>query len=174
MRVDRSTLQMILASDGIEGIVKDGEYTEEAYKRALRSVRNVTRREAAWRAFTDIRDTATPLAMAELLRLIWEGEAVSGEGREVLLEAMTEAVNERRIAGMLPPGTASPPHKTGTIWGGGLFTVNDVGFVELPGGAGHVALAIFIGRARGEVDDLEETLAHLARTVVDGFLLTGP
>jgi beta-lactamase class A len=174
MRVDRSTLQLILASDGIEGAVPDDAYTEEAYDRVLLGVQDRERTTAAWRAFTDVRDTATPRAMVELLRLIWTGEAVSGEGRDILLDAMLGSGNERRIGGLLPPGTASPTHKTGTIWGGGLYTVNDVGLIELPGGAGHVALALFIGRARGEVEDLEETIAHLARTVVDGFLLTGP
>ncbi len=174
MRVDRSTLQIILASDGIEGAVADDAYTEEAYMRALAAAPAETRREAAWRAFTDVRDTTTPRAMVELLRRIWAGEAVPGEGRRILLESMVESTAGRRIGGMLPPGTAGPTHKSGTIWGGGLYTVNDVGFVELPGGAGHVALALFIGRAHGEVGDLETILAHLARTVVDGFLLSRP
>ena len=176
IRVDRSTLQLLLAVDGAEGMVADDAYTREAFDRAVGAVPDGQRAAAAYRAFIDVRDTSTPLAMAGLLQSIWKGEAVGREGRALLLGVMKESVNARRLRGMLPPGLEPPPHKTGTIWGGGLHTVNDAGIVALPGGAGHVALALFITRSSDEMDDLEEILAQISRTMVDYFLLvpSGP
>ncbi len=171
IRVDRSTLQLLLAVDGAEGMVADDAYTREAFDRAVGAVPDGRRTEAAYRAFIDVRDTSTPLAMAGLLASVWKGSAVGGEERAFLLDVMKESVNARRVRGMLPPGLEPPPHKTGTIWGGGLHTVNDAGIVELPGGAGHVALALFITRSRDEMDDLEEVLAQISRTMIDYFLL---
>ncbi|MFH1278977.1 MAG: serine hydrolase [Candidatus Eisenbacteria bacterium] len=172
LRIDRSTLQLVLASDGAEGLVADDAYTREAYEAAVARIPEGRRSAAAYRAFLDVRDTSTPRAMAELLREIWTGEAVAGEEREFLLRTMRESANLMRLAGLLPPGVEGPAHKTGTIWGGGLQTVNDVGIVELPDGRGHVALAIFITRSESEVDDLEKAIAHLARTVVDAYIFS--
>lgn len=172
LRVDRSTLQLLLASDGAEGFVSDDAYTREAYEAAVARVPEMRRREAAYRAFLDVRDTSTPRAMVELLREIWTGRAVSGEERELLLRTMKKSANRRRMIGLLPPGFEDPPHKTGTIWGGGFHTVNDAGIVELPNGRGHVAVAIFITRSERGVEDLEEAIAHLTRTVVDAYILS--
>jgi len=171
MRVDRSVLQMLLAVDGAEGAVVDDNFTRERFDAAVDAVPAHRRAEAAWRAFSDVRDSSTPEAMVRLLEMVWSGEALSAESRALLLDVMAECANSRRLLGMLPPDLSDPAHKTGTLWGGGIYLANDAGIVELPNGVGHVAIAVFIKQSEDEIDALEPVIAQIARTVVDGFLL---
>ena len=55
-------------------------------------------------------------------------------------------------------------------------TADDAALELAARGAQHVALALFITRSSDEMDDLEEILAQISRTVVDYFLLvpSGP
>lgn len=59
-------------------------------------------------------------------------------------------------------------HKTGTIGG----TVNDCGIIELPGGAGHLALSVLSKDT--DSDRTEDTISLIAKTVYDYFLFAGP
>jgi beta-lactamase class A len=57
----------------------------------------------------------------------------------------------------LPPGTVVA-HKTGT-WR--EAATNDAGIITLPGGAGHVAIAVLTNRTKAGVD-AERTIAEIA------------
>jgi beta-lactamase class A len=59
-------------------------------------------------------------------------------------------------------------HKTGTLGG----VVDDVGIVYLPNGAGHIAIAVMSKRTRASLEDVERTIAHIARYAYDYFLFT--
>ena len=59
-------------------------------------------------------------------------------------------------------------HKTGTLGG----VVDDVGIIYLPNGAGHVAIAVMSKRTRASLEDVERTIAHIARFAYDYFLFT--
>ncbi|RPJ45111.1 MAG: serine hydrolase, partial [Candidatus Latescibacterota bacterium] len=171
MRVDRSTLQMILAWDGLEGAFTEESFSLAAYETlAVRLTVDEKKRSAAI-ASVDVRDTSTPIAMARLLEKIWSGEALGEEARDFLLGTMAECNGSRRLKGMLPPGLERPAHKTGTMWGGGYSTVNDAGIIELPDGAGHLAIAVFINQAEEDVFELENVIAQITRLLVDFFIL---
>lgn len=171
MTIDRSTLQLLLAWDGLEGALADSAFSWEAYEALVAGLTMDDKRRTAEAASLDPRDTCTPIAMARLLEKIWKGDAVSLESRELLLATMAKSNGSRRLRGMLPPGLPPAPHKTGTMWGGGLATVNDAGIIELPDGLGHLAIAVFINRAEGEVPALETVIAQIARLLVDFFIL---
>jgi beta-lactamase class A len=171
MRIDRSTLQMLLAWDGLEGAIADDAFSWAEYETLTSTVSLDAKKRAVAMASVDVRDTTTPTAMARLLEKIWRGEALEHDERDFLLETMEESNGSRRLRGMLPPGLGRPAHKTGTMWGGGYSTVNDAGIIELPDGAGHLAVAVFINQAEDDVIDLENVIAQIGRLLVDFFIL---
>jgi beta-lactamase class A len=171
MRVDRSTLQLLLSWDGLEGSIADDAFSFAAYETLTAGITPEGKKETVAMACLDVRDTTTPVAMARLLEKIWNSEALGPEMRDLLLKTMAESNGSRRLRGMLPPKLARPAHKTGTMWGGGLATVNDAGIIELPDGGGHLAVAVFINQAEDDVGDLEEVIAQIARLLVDFFIL---
>ncbi len=116
----------------------------------------------------DPADQATPLAVNALLEKIFRKEVLDPGSCARILEVMAGCqTGSRRIRGLLPRGTYVA-HKTGTIGG----TVNDCGIIELPGGAGHLALSVLSKDA--DPDRAEDTIALIAKTVYDYFLFAGP
>jgi beta-lactamase class A len=108
----------------------------------------------------DIRDSATPAAMVDLLWRIDTGRVLMPSSRSYLLGLMSHcATGSNRIRGLLPPGTPVE-NKTGTLSG----LTGDVGFITLPDNT-RIAIAIF---ARGGTDR-PRTIAQVARTIYDGF-----
>ena len=120
------------------------------------------------RDLRDIRDSSTPAAMLNLLRLIDSGNALTPASRALLLDMMARCkTGSNRIRGLLPPGTRVE-HKTGTLNG---YT-GDVGFLTLPGGR-RIAVAFF---ARGG-SNRPGVIATAARAIYDEFrsvLTTNP
>ena len=109
----------------------------------------------------DSRDSATPLAMVELLRRIDGGKVLQPGSRAYLLSTMGRCMTGRnRMRALLPAGTRVE-HKTGTLSG----LTSDVGFITLPDGR-RVAVAVF---ARGG-SDRPNTIAQAARAIYDGFV----
>jgi beta-lactamase class A len=112
------------------------------------------------RDLRDIRDSSTPTAMLQLLRLIDSGDALKPQSRSLLLDMMSRCrTGSNRIRGLLPPGTRVE-NKTGTL----ANYTGDVGFLTLPGGR-RVAVAMF---ARGG-SNRPAVIATAARAIFDGF-----
>lgn len=112
------------------------------------------------RDLRDIRDSSTPRAMLNLLRLINSSSALSPQSRDRLLDMMRRcATGSNRIRGILPPG-ATVEHKTGTLSG---YT-GDVGYLVTPSGR-RIAVAFFAryGENRPGV------IATAARAIYDAF-----
>lgn len=171
IRVDRSTLQLIADWIGIgERLPPAEEYTLEDYEALVDAVSDERREEAGAAFRDDLRDTATPRDMAELLAAVWQGEVLSEDGSE-LLRDMLERVRTGgdRIQGMLPPH-ATVANKTGTIGG----ALNDVGVVELPGDRGEVVVVAFIRDSDHDRDERAEAIAHASRAIYDFFALAPP
>ncbi|MGH7505983.1 MAG: serine hydrolase, partial [Longimicrobiales bacterium] len=124
-------------------------------------------RDSAAKAFDgDPQDTATPEAMARLLRQVWRREALNDANATLLLDIMTRSTTGgARIKGMLPP-SIEVAHKTGTIGG----TTNDVGIITLPGDAGHVIAVLFVKESDRPVEERERAIAQVARALYDYFL----
>ena len=119
---------------------------------------------------SDVRDTATPRAATALLVALWQGRALNRANTLRLLGWMTQSRNpETRIVAGVPAGS-SVAHKTGT-WGGmnggALSALNDVGMVTLPGGRGHLAVAIFVRNTPRGMGVVDPAVARITRAVVD-------
>ncbi len=113
------------------------------------------------------RNTATPQAMLELLSRIWRKQILAPASTGLLLDIMYGCkTGAGRLKGSLPPGTRVA-HKTGTI---GQST-NDVGIIDLPGGAGHVAIVVYTKRSKKATSaEREAAIAQVARAAFDYFL----
>jgi beta-lactamase class A len=176
VRADRPTVRLIADYVGVKGLASD-EPTLAEFGRLARGVTD-SARMAALEAFAlDPRDTATPEGMATLLEKIWRRQALSAASSELLLDIMYRcATGAERIRGMLPPDTRVA-HKTGSLAPSerlrGGRVVNDVGIVDLPGGAGHLLTAVFVKNA-DDAARAERAIAHIARTAYDYFLLVPP
>lgn len=115
----------------------------------------------------DPRDSSTPNAMAQLLTRIFNKQALGASSTDVLIDIMQRChTGDRRLRGKMPAGTVIAD-KTGTIGG----TVNDVGVITLPDGNGQLVIAVFIKESGKPVEERERTIAEIARSVRDHFLL---
>ena len=168
MSVDRSIIQLLADLQGVT-LPSTDQWTTGFYER-LEKERAPDARTKAVAAFAvDPRDTSTPAAMVDLLAKIYVGTALKPESRAVLLGCMERCQSgAARIRGFLPPGTALL-HKTGSL---GATATDDVGYITLPDGAGHVVIAVFVGPSTQPTAEREQTIAHLSRTVYDYFLFT--
>lgn len=127
--------------------------------RGLRVDRNIARLLADKRDLWDLRDSATPVAMVQMLRSLDKGNILNPTNRAYLLDVMARcATGKNRMRGMLSGVPIA--HKTGTL----NNYSSDVGFITLPDGR-RLAVAFF---ARGGTDR-PATIAQAARTIYDGF-----
>ena len=136
----------------------------------IRVDRPYTRLTGARIAASDPRDTATPEAATALLAALQNGRALDRANTARLLGWMTRSRNPttRIVAGV--PAGAAVAHKTGT-WTGtndaGLAALNDVGIITLPGGRGHLAVAIFVRHTPKGMAAVDPVLARITRALVD-------
>ena len=166
MSVDRPTALLVAAVLGIEPPPPEAERTPARFRELIRTVSRTKRDAAAAAFFKDRRDSATPEAMADLLVKIWRQQALSPDHSALLLDIMYRCATGRgRLRGMLPRG-AKVAHKTGTLR---IGVTNDVGIIPLPGGAGHIAIAVFIKESTGDLPTQERTIAEIARAIYDYF-----
>lgn len=176
VRADRPTVRLIADYAGVQGLRGDDVPIAE-FRRLSASVTDSARRAALAAFAADPRDTATPDGMARLLEKIWRRQALSEASSALLLDIMYRCdTGAERIKGMLPPGTRVA-HKTGSLAPSaripGGRTVNDVGIIDLPDGAGHLVMVGFVKNA----DDAalgERAIAHIARAAYDYFSLAAP
>jgi beta-lactamase class A len=72
----------------------------------------------------------------------------------------------RRLRGDLPAGTIVAD-KTGTGEDGAA--TNDVGLITLPGGKGHLAMAVLVSGSKLPAEAQEQIIAELAKTAYDFY-----
>lgn len=110
----------------------------------------------------DLRDSATPLAMAQLLSGLFQGKWLSSRSRGFLLSTMERCeTGKRRMRAQLP-SDARVAHKTGTL----NNTASDVGIIQAPDG--HVyAVAIYVTGQGGKAGR-DARIASIASTVYYG------
>ena len=166
VRVDRPTVGLIADFVGVRGVPPDHDIPMDRYRELARAVSAEARDSAAAAFDRDPRDTSTPVGMLELLEKVWRGDALSPASRDLLIDIMTRSTTgTERIRGMLPPDV-SVAHKTGTIGG----TTNDVGFITLPDGAGHIAIVTYVKASTRPVEQRERAIAQVSRAIYDYFL----
>lgn len=114
-------------------------------------------------AHIDLRDSATPNAMMELLAGLEQGKYLSSSSRRVLLGAMSRTrTGKRRIKGLMPEA-AMVSHKTGSL----NNTSSDIGIIEAPDGR-KIAVAIYV-TGQGSRPAREARIASIARAIYDGY-----
>jgi len=168
IRVDRSEGEMALDYAGVTNIPPASKWTLDWFNRAMAAVPPDRQRAAAKRFLVDQRDTATPGAMLNLLRLLVQGKALSKSRTALLLDLMQKTVpGAARIRAGLPPGTlvAHRPGTGGDNEGVNLCT-NDVGIVTLPNGH-HLLLTIFIKGSNEDLDTRERTISQITNLLYD-------
>ena len=171
--IARPTIQLLADVEGVTELPSAVPLTPSRWSRLTAAVPS-ERRQAAERAFfTDPRDTTTPEAMARCVAAIGRGEALSPQPTTLLLDAMARCeTGNDRLRGLLPPNTRVA-HKSGSIDGAGRRRAPrltaDVGIVELPRGAGHVAIAAFVKGSTLAAKTQNRVIARMARAVYDCF-----
>lgn len=111
----------------------------------------------------DRRDSATPVAMVELLKGLYQGKYLEPESRQVILGAMSRTITGKRRMPHLLPMEARVLHKTGSLNG----TSSDVGFIETPDGH-TLAIAIYV-TGQGTRPAREARIATITRALYDGY-----
>jgi beta-lactamase class A len=109
----------------------------------------------------DVRDTATPAAMAALLvKLAKAEDGLGAESHEVLVRGMTETKTgmNRIRAGI--PADALLAHKTGTM----PLVVNDAGLITKPDGT-QLVLVVFTKGGKAKDEAREKVIAEIAKAV---------
>jgi beta-lactamase class A len=114
-----------------------------------------------------LRNTASPDGMVDLLVKVFRGDGLSKESADLLLDVLRRCqTGNARLKGLLPDGTVVM-HKTGTLGG----VANDVGIIRLPDDAGHMAIAVFVKGADSAVaEKRDRAIAEIARAAHDYFL----
>jgi beta-lactamase class A len=172
IRVDRPTWA-VLANHRGRAEVSEAHPISPAEFGALMATTDSPAEDAAHEADfdRDPRDTTTPEAMASLLGALWRGQILGRASTGLLLDFMYRCQTAPgRMKGALPAGTRVA-HKSGTI---GAAT-SDVGIIDLPGNAGHVATAIYLKRSKlSDPAARDSALAQIGRAVYDYFLFSDP
>jgi beta-lactamase class A len=125
-------------------------------------------RDASYQAYrADIRDTATPRAMMQLLQRLSDGALLSDHSTHFLLETMdATTTGPDRLKAGAPPGW-SVAHKTGSsaTWRGLAAATNDVGLMIAPDGS-RILIAAFLADSRADDAERAAVLADSARIAV--------
>ena len=113
-------------------------------------------------------NTGTAEDLSRLLAQLQTGNILGPAQLEVLLGFMGRAMTGgARLRGTLPKDTPVAD-KTGTGEAGS--STNDVGIITLPGGRGHLAMAVLISGSKLPAEEQEKLIAELARAAYDAHV----
>jgi len=165
IRVDRSTLEMILDQSGLD-YAQYGALPAREVRKLLDSIDSVTAAKADERFNKSDKDTAAPQDMNRLLEMIFNGQIVDRAASDEIIGILKECqTGTARIPGLLPKET-EVAHKSGTISG----SVNDTGLVFLPYNAGTLAITVFMRNTKGTTAARERVIADITRYAYDFFV----
>lgn len=166
IRVDRNTLEIMAAWDGITTLPHDHRLTIAEYKKLESSVSSNKIQEAKAIFKCDHKDRGTPIAMTTLMEKLLDDQLINSKHRALILKIMRRCkTGPKRLMGMLPTHV-QVSRKTGTLTG----FVSEVAVLELPSQLGHLILSIFINDSTQSVDACEQIIAQTARSVYDYYL----
>jgi beta-lactamase class A len=165
--VDRPTILLIADAMGVKGLGPEETWSRKRFGELAQATTDADRATAREAFLKDRRDTSTPRGMTALLTKIYKKDGLSPAMSDLLMDIMYRCeTGNARIKGVLPPNTRVA-HKTGTL---NMGITNDVGIIDLPDGAGHVVLSVFVKEATGNSEAQERQIAQVARAVYDYFL----
>ena len=165
IRVDRTTLEMILDQSGLEYSIYRSRPAREVRK-LLDAVDSRTAARADEQFNKVDKDTAKPSDMNRLLEMLYRGEIVDRAASDQIIDIMKECqTGTARIRGLLPP-EIDVAHKSGSISG----SINDTGIVFLPYEAGHLAVTVLMRNTRATTAARERVIAEVTRYAYDYFV----
>ena len=179
--VNRSFLEIYFDSHGVNRLLLKEAHPVSVWEEKFSQI-PVEKQTLAWQLFeNDLRDTATPEDMRNLLVKLYKGELLSQSSTDFLLNIMVQCkTGKDSIKGLLPANT-KVAHKTGTwtIYSKAFLQypaskklyrfASDVGIITLPHNKGHIAMAIYV--KSNSVDDKEryKVISMVARAIYDYF-----
>ena len=165
IRVDRSTLEMILDQSGLD-YAEFGALPARHVRKMLDAIDSGTAAKADDQFNKIDKDTAKPADMNRLLEMLVKGQIVDHVASFEIINILKECqTGTARIPGLLPKGT-DVAHKSGTISG----SINDTGIVFLPYGAGHMVITVFMRNTKATTAVRERVIADITRYAYDYFV----
>jgi beta-lactamase class A len=164
MSIDRTERDLQAEIVGLQWKTEYGDVP--TFRAAIAKVSPSARAEAYAKYQKDARDTSTPRAMTQLLRLIAEKKLFQAATQAFLERAMFDtATGVDRLKAGLAPGW-SLMHKTGTAgsWQGVAAATNDVGILTAPDGE-RIAVAVFVGDSKSSDEANARAIAEVARAI---------
>ena len=123
---------------------------------------------------SDPRDTATPAGYATLLVRLYRRELLNEASTKWLLDLMQQMhARDGRIRAGLPAGTPAALRRGTCLTAGVRAAHNDTGIITLPGGRGHLAIAVFLKGADGTEEARDAAIARVARAAYEWATSTG-
>ena len=116
----------------------------------------------------DVRDSATPRAMVQLVSGIYQGKWLTPASRTTIVGIMERCRTGAHRLKALLPADATVAHKTGTL----NNTASDVGIITTPDGH-QIAMAIYVTGNGGHAGR-DAKIASLSRAIYDGYLQSSP
>ena len=167
IRVDRSTLEMILDQSGLD-YAQFGALPARQVRKLLDSIDAPTAAKADDQFNKTDKDTAKPADMNRLLEMLVKGEIVDRAASDEIIGILKECqTGTARIPGLLPREVAiEVAHKSGTLGG----SINDTGIVFLPYDAGHLAITVFMKNTKATTAVRERVIADITRAAYDYFV----
>ena len=166
IRVDRTTLEMILDQEGVD-YAAYGKLPIAELRAKEASVDAQTAARANDRFNKTEKDVASPHDMTRLLEKIVRGQIVDRASSDEIMEFMNHSmIGQTRIPGALPDGTRVV-HKTGSIGN----TSNDAGIIFLPDG-NHLLITVMMRDAKAPTAERERVIADISKYAYDYFLFS--
>ncbi|UVI39724.1 serine hydrolase [Qipengyuania spongiae] len=106
----------------------------------------------------DLKDSATPRAMGQLLAGIYQGRWLTSTSRQVLMNAMNATTTGKGRMRSALPSSAGLAHKTGTL----SRTASDIGIFHTPDGRAIAAAIYVTGQSRSMAYENGNRSAKLA------------
>ena len=140
-------------------------FSLEKFAAAVEAVPAAVRARAAKAYESDPRDSATPAGFTTLLVRLYRRELLNETSTTWLLDLMQQMhARDGRIRAGLPASTpAALRPGTSGLTGGVRAAHNDSGIVTLPGGRGHLAIAVFLKGAGGTEAARDAAIAGASR-----------
>jgi beta-lactamase class A len=167
--VSRYELEFSADYNGLCCVEKMRPFSLERYAAAVDALPAAVRERAARAYVSDPRDTATPVSFTHLLSRLYRGELLNAASTAWLLDLMGQMhARDGRIRAGLPPGTpAALRPGTSGLTAGVRAAHNDTGIITLPGGRGHLAIAVFLKGAAGTEEGRDAAIARFARAAYE-------
>lgn len=171
IRIDRSERQCQLDRNGVIRYPAPAEWNDATLDALISKTPEATRYLATRRFLEDPRDTGTPEGTVRVLARLFNGEAISRQSTNRLIDDLkTTTTFPTRIKGLLPAGTVVA-HKTGSTEtvNGLTAATNDSGVIYLPQDRGQLAISVYVKASTRDAASRDSVIARMSRAAFDFY-----